>query len=81
MKSTGIVRNTDELGRIVLPKELRDILGIRTKERLEIYIEGSKIIIERCEKGCSVCNSNVDLKKFKNKLVCSNCINVISDMI
>ena len=46
MKSTGIVRKVDELGRIVLPMELRRTLGVDTKDALEIYTEGDSIILK-----------------------------------
>ncbi len=80
MKSTGIVRQIDELGRIVLPKELRDILEIKIKDRLEIFLDGDRVIIEKFESSCAVCGSSNRLKPFHDKQICDDCINVIKEM-
>ena len=80
MKSTGIVRQIDELGRIVLPKELRNILEIKIKDRLEIFLDGDRIIIEKYEQSCAICGHSERLKVFHGKQLCENCINVIKDM-
>ena len=80
MKSTGIVRQIDELGRIVLPKELRNILEIKIKDRLEIFLDGDRIIIEKFERSCAICGSNERLKAFYDKQVCDDCISVIKSM-
>ena len=53
MKSTGIVRNLDELGRIVIPKEIRKKLGIDQKDPIEVYIDGNSIVLKKYEKGCN----------------------------
>ncbi|MBS9806664.1 AbrB/MazE/SpoVT family DNA-binding domain-containing protein [Bacillus toyonensis] len=47
MKATGIVRKVDELGRVVIPKELRDTLGIGIKSPLEIFVDNENIILKR----------------------------------
>lgn len=80
MKSTGIVRQIDELGRIVLPKELRDTFNIKIKDRLEISLDGDRIIIGKYEKACAICDARVDLKSFSGKQICSNCIKIILDL-
>jgi transcriptional pleiotropic regulator of transition state genes len=54
-KATGIVRRVDELGRIVLPIELRRVLGIQEKDKLEIYTEGDTIILHKYAPGCVFC--------------------------
>ncbi len=77
MKSTGIIRKIDELGRIVLPKELRDILGIHIKDGLKISLDGNRILLNRYEKDCAVCNTRVDLVEFKRKMLCKKCIELI----
>ena len=74
MKSTGIVRKVDELGRIVLPIELRRTLDIDVKDALEIYVEGSQIILKKYEPACVFCGSSMDVIHFKDKNVCRNCI-------
>ncbi|MDO5557140.1 MAG: AbrB/MazE/SpoVT family DNA-binding domain-containing protein [Clostridia bacterium] len=78
MKSTGIVRKTDELGRIVLPIELRNKLGIREKDPLEIFVEGSSIILKKYQPNCLFCGASKNLKEFGDKLVCKKCITSLS---
>ncbi len=79
MKSTGIVRKVDELGRIVLPIELRRTLDINVKDSLEIYVDGSQIILKKYEPACIFCGSAKDIIHFKGKNVCKNCIGEIKD--
>jgi transcriptional pleiotropic regulator of transition state genes len=69
MKSTGIVRNIDELGRIVLPSELRKTLSIGEKDSLEIFIEGSKIILRKYEPSCIFTGNMENLIEYKGKKV------------
>lgn len=74
MKSTGIVRKVDELGRIVLPIELRRTLDIAEKDPLEIYVDQDSIILRKYQPTCIFCNSAVDVVMFKSKNVCRKCI-------
>ena len=74
MKSTGIVRKVDELGRIVLPKELRGTLRIAQRDPLEIYVDGENIILRKYEPSCIFCGSATDVINFKDKRVCKECI-------
>lgn len=78
MKSTGIVRKVDELGRIVLPIELRRTLGIDIKDSLEISVNGQQIILSKYEPTCVFCGSANDVKTFKEKKVCNKCASEIS---
>ena len=73
MKSTGIVRRVDELGRVVIPIEIRDKFEIAEKDPIEIYVEGSSIILKKFEPNCVFCGSTKDLVEYKDKLVCSKC--------
>lgn len=73
MKATGIVRKIDDLGRIVLPIELRRTLGIADKDALEIYVDESNIILKKYVPACIFCGSADDVKIFKEKNVCSHC--------
>jgi len=77
MKSTGIVRKIDDLGRMVIPKELRNTMDINVKDPMEIYVEGEKIILKKYEPGCIFCDNIEDIKEFKGKNVCSDCISNI----
>lgn len=78
MKSTGIVRKVDELGRIVLPSELRKSLGIDVKDSLEIYTSGDSVILKKYLPSCIFCGEANDITIFKNKNVCKNCLKQIS---
>ena len=78
MKTTGIVRKVDELGRIVLPIELRRSLDIEEKDSLEIYLEGDRIILRKHENCCLFCSESSGLTTYKGKLVCRGCIRDMS---
>ena len=79
MKSTGIVRKVDELGRIVLPIELRRTLDIMEKDSLEIYVDGSTIILKKYEPACIFCGNAKNTVHFKNKIVCEDCIKELAE--
>lgn len=78
LKSTGIVRKVDELGRVVLPIELRRTMDINEKDALEIYVDGDKIMLRKYEPACIFCGSADQVSHFKGKLVCSSCIRDMS---
>ena len=73
MKSTGIVRKIDELGRIVLPMELRKVLSLNVKDSIEIYVEGDSIILKKYEPCCIFCGESTNISNFKGKNVCESC--------
>lgn len=74
MKSTGIVRKMDQLGRIVIPKELRRTLGIEEKDPLEIFVENERIILQKySSRGCAFCEKTEEVTRFKGKYICSDC--------
>lgn len=74
MKSTGITRKIDELGRIVLPIELRRSLEIGEKDAVEIYVEDDSIILKKFRTSCIFCGSEENIIDFKGKSVCTDCI-------
>ena len=74
MKATGIVRRVDELGRIVLPIELRRTLDIVEKDALEIYVEGSAVLFIRDWPSCIFCDSGKDVTVFHGKNICAQCL-------
>ena len=74
MKSTGIVRKVDELGRIVLPIELRRTLEIAEKDSLEIYVDGGSIVLKKYEPSCVFCNDAKNVLNYKGKNICPNCL-------
>lgn len=77
MKSTGIVRKVDELGRVVLPIELRRTLDINQKDSLEIYVDGEKIILKKYSPACIFCGEAEETIYFKGKNVCPKCVKEI----
>ena len=81
MKSTGIVRKVDELGRIVLPIELRRTLDIAEKDSMEIYIEGDAIILRKYQPAGIFCDSAKDIVSYRGKNVCSDCIRMLEEKI
>ena len=74
MKSTGIVRKVDELGRIVLPIELRRTLNIAEKDSLEIYVEEDSIILRKYETSCIFCGNAKNVVNYKGKNICTACL-------
>ncbi len=74
MKSTGIVRKVDELGRIVIPIELRRTLDIAEKDSLEIFVDGERIILAKHEDSCIFCGKTKGLGIHKGKNICESCL-------
>ena len=74
IKSTGIVRKVDELGRIVLPIDLRRTLDIGEKDAVEIYVEGTSIVLKKYQPSCIFCGDSKKVVDFKGKNVCSKCL-------
>ncbi|MCL6441848.1 MAG: AbrB/MazE/SpoVT family DNA-binding domain-containing protein [Alicyclobacillus sp.] len=75
MKATGVVRPVDDLGRIVIPIELRRTIGINIGDSLEFFVEGERIIMHQYRPGCILCGNLVeDMQRFRGKDVCPNCI-------
>lgn len=74
VKSTGIVRQVDGLGRIVIPIELRRNLDIEEKDSLEIYVEDDHIILKKYSPACAFCGNAAEITQFKGKNICRGCI-------
>ena len=74
MKSTGIVRNVDELGRIVIPKEMRKKMEISSNDPVEIFVEGDRIILTKFQSSCTFCGGNLGVCEFKEKRICADCL-------
>lgn len=77
MKDTGMIRNIDPLGRVVIPKELRKNLGIEKCDPIEIFTDGSKIVLQKHQTGCIFCGEITE-NVFKGKYVCSACAKAVS---
>ena len=80
MKSTGIVRKVDELGRVVIPMEIRNQFNIAEKDPIEIYVNGSSIILRKFEPNCIFCGNTKDLMTYQNKLICPDCASKIGEL-
>lgn len=74
MKSTGIVRKVDELGRIVLPIEMRRTLDIAERDALEIFVDGENIILRKYQAACIFCGKSRDVVEFGGKNICPECV-------
>ena len=79
MKSTGIVRKVDELGRIVLPIEMRRTLDIGEKDALEIYVEGSSVILKKYKPSCVFCDATKDITVFQGQNICPQCLQELKE--
>ena len=77
MKSTGVVRRVDELGRVVIPIELRRTMEIAEKDALEIYVDGECIILKKYQPACIFCGNAKDVVNIKGKNICSDCMEEI----
>ncbi len=80
MKSTGIIRRVDELGRVVIPIEIRNQFNIVEKDPIEIFVNGSSIVLKKYEPNCIFCGSNQDLLSYNDKLICTECANKIASL-
>lgn len=81
MKATGIVRNVDELGRIVIPKEMRKKMDISNNDPVEIFVEGDRIILTKYYSACTFCSSNLGISEFKGKRLCADCLREIKESL
>lgn len=79
MKATGIVRKVDELGRVVIPMELRKTMGIDIKDPLEIFVEEETIILKKYEPACIFCGNAKDTVTFGGRVLCRKCIDAVKD--
>jgi len=73
MKSTGVVRQLDTLGRIVLPIELRRSMDLNVKDSVEIFVDGDSIVLKKQQKGCVFCGGARGLADYRGKSVCADC--------
>ena len=73
MKNTGIVRRVDDLGRVVVPRELRRSLQIENGDEVETFMEGDRVILKKYEPGCVICGSMDNLVDFRGRPVCGMC--------
>lgn len=81
MKATGVVRRIDQLGRLVLPKELRRTLGIGNEDPIEIFVNGENIILRKYQISCIFCDNSSDIVEYKGKSICNNCLEELNKII
>lgn len=82
MKSTGIIRNFDELGRIVVPIDIRRSLGMGNNSRLEVWKDGDRIILQKIECSCRMCGSSNELTEIEHeKHICGDCVAQIVKLV
>ncbi len=74
MKSTGMVRKVDELGRIVLPISIRQNMGIGARDSVEIFTDENRIILQKYQSSCIFCNNADDLTYFNDQRICRECL-------
>ena len=74
MKDIGIVRNIDEMGRLVIPKEMRRKMDIETGDEIEFFIEGDRIVLRKYQPSCLFCGSEAVLIEYKGKRLCTDCV-------
>lgn len=79
MKSTGVVRKIDELGRIVLPSELRRVFGIREGDELEISVDGDQVILQKRQDVCVFCSAEAPAIEFKGRRICQPCADQLTE--
>ena len=75
------IRHVDELGRIVLPIELRRTLGIEEKDRIEIFVDGESIILRKYQPACIFCDNAKDIINYKGKNICPDCIRAMNEKL
>ena len=81
MKATGIVRNIDELGRIVIPKELRKKMNMTEGSPVEIFVDNGKIALVRYCENCDFCGATENLSDVKGKKICASCLSDIASFV
>ncbi|MBE6596566.1 MAG: AbrB/MazE/SpoVT family DNA-binding domain-containing protein [Ruminococcaceae bacterium] len=81
MKSTGIVRKVDELGRIVLPIEIRKVMGIKERDSLEIFTEADQIILQKYQPACIFCDNVDNIVFFNGKRICASCVEKLKEQL
>ena len=78
MKSTGITRPVDALGRVVIPMEIREAFDIKTKDLLDIYVQDNKIILRKHNESCVFCDCGDNLVVFEGRKICKECLEKLS---
>jgi transcriptional pleiotropic regulator of transition state genes len=78
---TGLVRETDAVGRLTLPSEMRHLYDIKPGDIIEFFIDGDKLILSKKEYGCLFCGGRDGLTVFKGRHVCKGCLTIAADEV
>lgn len=81
MKTTGVSRKIDDLGRLVLPAEIRRRFGLGEGSHVDISVEGDRVILTKVEDDCVFCGTDQDLQSFRDKRVCVNCLGQLTERV
>ncbi len=80
MQSTGMVRDIDKVGRVVIPKEIRDNFNIHEKDPLEIFIKDDMIILKKYEPACLFCGNAEDIVSYNDRKICRECLKKLCEL-
>lgn len=80
MKATGFVKQIDDMGRVVVPKEIKKKMNLENRDYLEVFVNGDEIILKKYQPGCIFCGEVGDVHNFKGKLICPICISQLTDV-
>ena len=81
MRSTGMIRAVDKMGRVVIPKEIRAQLGVKNDvDSFEIYMEGDSVILRKYQPTCVFCNNIADSVELDGHTVCKECIEKLNNL-
>lgn len=81
LKSTGITRQVDSLGRVVLPKELRNVMDIRMDDPVEVFVDDDRIILRKFMRNCIFCGDGSDVQFYRDIAVCRKCAEDLSKKV
>lgn len=80
MKSTGIVRRVDDLGRVVIPIEIRRNFDVNIGDSMEIYVDGQHVLLRKYQPQCIFCSEAKGVKNFRGKNMCPKCIEELKNI-
>jgi AbrB family transcriptional regulator, transcriptional pleiotropic regulator of transition state genes len=80
LKTTGIARKVDQLGRVVLPAEMRRMFGINEGDLIEIFVDSGRIVLAKVEDECVFCGTKDALREFELKRVCITCVDRLHEV-
>jgi AbrB family transcriptional regulator, transcriptional pleiotropic regulator of transition state genes len=73
MDPRGIRRKVDDLGRVVIPSQIRKALGIAEGDVVEVALDGDRVVLAKPAERCTFCGAGDELTTFRGKIVCWSC--------